>query len=284
MADQADKADKPLQQHEQVGQEYLDGARGPTLVHAFPFPAKVVFAALEDGPAWGEWLPGLQVEWTSPKPFKEGTTRTVKAGAHTIEEVFFAWEDGRRFAFRFDRTTMPIGAGVEEYALVDTDDGCELHWTLRLSPKNPLLFPLSFLVSRGMIGGFRKGLPLLQELIAKDPARFGGGAGEPPKAPEPKPEAKAPEPKPEPKAPEPKPEAKAPEPKPEPKPEAKAPEPKPEPKAAPAKEAPKAEAPAAKEPAAKAAPKKAPAKSSAAKAPAKKAPAKSPSGGKKSGS
>lgn len=280
MADQADKADKPLQQHEQVGQEYLDGARGPTLVHAFPFPAKVVFAALEDGPAWGEWLQGLQVEWTSPKPFKEGTTRTVKAGPHTIEEVFFAWEDGRRFAFRFERTTLPIGAGAEEYVLADTDDGCELHWTVRLSPKNPLLFPLSFLVSRGMISGFRKGLPLLQELIAKDPARFSGGAGEPPKAPEPKPEAKAPEPKAEPK-PEPKAEA-----KPEPKPEAKAPEPKPEPKAAPAKEEPKAEAkaPAAKAPAAKAAPKKAPAKSSAAKAPAKKAPAKGPSGGKKSGS
>ena len=38
--------------------------------------AEQAFATLEDGPAWTKWMPVITgVDWTSPKPYGEGTTR-----------------------------------------------------------------------------------------------------------------------------------------------------------------------------------------------------------------
>ena len=38
-----------------------------------------LFTVLEDGPSWSKWVPVIRhAEWTSPKPFTQGTMRTVK--------------------------------------------------------------------------------------------------------------------------------------------------------------------------------------------------------------
>ena len=105
------------------------GANTTTMVQPIDKPAEVVFRILKDGPAWKEWL-GVEVEWTSPEPFGVGTTRTVRGGGQIMEEYFLVWEKGRRMAFRFDTSTLPLAAFAEEWAIEPTGDGtCELRWT-----------------------------------------------------------------------------------------------------------------------------------------------------------
>lgn len=159
---------KALKQHKPVAEHYLEGAK-VTVAHKFPFPASAVWAALLDAEAWTEWLPITKVTWTSPQPFRDGTTRTVEVGAMVIEEYFFLWEEGRRMAFRFDKSSLPISAGVEDYEIVDVLGGCELRWTGRASA----IFPLGFLVTRQLAGGLKSGMPKLEALIAGNKARFG---------------------------------------------------------------------------------------------------------------
>lgn len=159
---------KPLRAHTAVGEEYL--AKGTVEVrHAFPFPPSAVWAALLDGEAWTQWLPITKVTWTSPKPFAVGTTRTVEVGPQVIEETFFAWDEGSRMAFRFERSSLPLSAAVEDYRVVPTAGGCELVWLGKASAP----FPLGWLINRQLAGGLRAGMPKLEALIASDPKRFG---------------------------------------------------------------------------------------------------------------
>lgn len=161
------KTPKP---HSKVDEAYLAGAKArPAAVHAFPFPASAVWAALLDARAWTEWLPISKVTWTSPQPFGVGTTRTVEIGEQIVEETFFGWEDGKRMAFRFERSTLPVSAAVEDYSVVETPGGCELRWTGRASA--PLF--LGWLITRQLTASVQAGLPKLEALIAADPKRFG---------------------------------------------------------------------------------------------------------------
>ncbi|MAB15242.1 SRPBCC family protein [Parvibaculum sp.] len=161
-----------LKQHEKVGEEFLSAdTTPPDATHRFPFPADMVWAALLDAKAWTEWLPLTGVTWTSPEPFGVGTTRIVEAGKAAIEESFYAWEEGRRMAFRFERSPLPIKAGAEDYRVVETPEGCELQWW----GKAKAIFPLGWLVTRQLRAGLKKGMPDLEALIAKDPERFKRG-------------------------------------------------------------------------------------------------------------
>lgn len=164
---------KQPKRHKQVGEEFLAAAKQqPGARHVFPFPASIVWASLLDGAAWTQWLPITKVTWTSPQPFGEGTTRTVEIGKETVEETFFAWEDGRRMAFRFEASTLPISAAVEDYTLINHEKGCELLWTGYATG----LAVIGGLVSKQLAKGIREGLPKLESLIASDPKRFGIGA------------------------------------------------------------------------------------------------------------
>ena len=159
---------KPLKPHKQVGEDYLATAKQSSAVHRFPFPPAMVWNALLDGPAWTEWLPITAVTWTSPKPFGPGTTRTVEVGEQKVEETFFAWEDGKRMAFRFERSSLPVSAAVEDYRVVPVDGGCELRWSGKASA--PLI--LGALVTGQLTKGLKDGLPKLEALIASQPDRF----------------------------------------------------------------------------------------------------------------
>lgn len=154
--------------HKQVGEEYLATAKQASAVHRFPFPPQVVWNALLDGPAWTEWLPITKVTWTSPKPFGPGTTRTVEVGDQVIEETFFAWDEGKRMAFRFERSTLPVSAAVEDYRVMPVEGGCELRWSGKASA--PLF--LGGIVTGQLTKGLVDGLPKLEALIARQPERF----------------------------------------------------------------------------------------------------------------
>jgi len=159
---------KQPKQHKDVGEAYLATAKQASAVHSFPFPPQMVWNALLDGPAWTEWLPITKVTWTSPKPFGPGTTRTVEVGAQVIEETFFAWEEGKRMAFRFERSTLPVSAAVEDYRIVPVEGGCELRWSGKASA--PLF--LGGLITGQLTKGLVDGLPKLEALITKQPERF----------------------------------------------------------------------------------------------------------------
>lgn len=159
---------KKLKQHKSVAGEYLATAKQSSVVHKFPFPAEMVWKALLDPVAWTEWLPITKVTWTSPEPFAVGTTRTVEIGPQIVEETFFIWEEGRRMAFRFERSSLPISAAVEDYEIRDVRGGCELHWTGKASA--PLF--LGAMVTGQLTKGIRDGVSKLEAIIAADPGRF----------------------------------------------------------------------------------------------------------------
>lgn len=154
--------------HKPVGEEYLAGAKQASVVHRFPFPPEMVWNALLDPVAWTEWLPITKVTWTSPKPFGTGTTRTVEIGPQIVEETFFAWDDGRRMAFRFEASTLPVSAAVEDYRVVPVEGGCEMRWSGKASA--PLF--LGGLITAQLTKGLREGMPKLEALIAANPDRF----------------------------------------------------------------------------------------------------------------
>jgi carbon monoxide dehydrogenase subunit G len=97
-----------------------------------------IFEVFEDAEAWVVWaLPIQKVEWTSPKPFGVGTTRTVSmTGGMVGDEIFIAWERGRRMAFRFTAASMPgVGAFAEDYQVTELGDRrCRVRWVMALEP------------------------------------------------------------------------------------------------------------------------------------------------------
>lgn len=129
---------------------------------------------LEDGPAWSKWALGIaDVEWTSPKPFGVGTTRTVRfTGGMEVYETFIAWDRGRELAFTFTGTTQPVWyAFGEHYVVQDNGNGtCRLTWTVAYEPRDvlakiqPLVRPLFALA-------FRTYMKRLERVAASWPAK-----------------------------------------------------------------------------------------------------------------
>ncbi len=138
-----------------VGEEFVQAGGGRTVTFDLPFSATTAFAALGDAASWKAWM-DIDVNWTSPKPFGVGTTRTVVAGGQSIDEEFFAWDEGRRMAFCFVQGGLPVRSMIENYVLEDMPGGgCQLHWTLKADG----LGPLKHLLYRLMQGAAKKGLP-----------------------------------------------------------------------------------------------------------------------------
>lgn len=148
------------------------GPNQTTLRQAIPGSADALFRCLEDGPAWKRWL-GIEVHWTSPRPFGVGTTRTVKARGNTIEEYFTAWEPGRRMAFRFERTTLPMAAFAEDYVIEATGDNtCELAWSHAYDWGGPLESLFAPLFGKVFVGQGRRALRKLAKLIETEGAAW----------------------------------------------------------------------------------------------------------------
>lgn len=79
------------------------------------------------------------IEWTSPKPYGVGTTRTVRSlkGMNVFNEEFFIWEEGRRKAFYVKKTSAPMFHSFSEDYLVEPrgDAACTFTWTVAIDPK-----------------------------------------------------------------------------------------------------------------------------------------------------
>lgn len=98
-----------------------------------------IWSALEDASAWPRWASVIKhVEWTSPKPFGVGTTRTVTmTGKMRGFEEFIAWDPPRRMSFRFNEaSTNGVRAFAERYTLEPVAPGqTRVTWVMAMAPK-----------------------------------------------------------------------------------------------------------------------------------------------------
>jgi len=130
-------------------------------IHATP---EEIFDVFEDAHAWTVWAPPItNVEWTSPKPYGVGTTRTVSMmGGLVGYEEFIAWERGKRMAFCFvGASRNNISAFAEDYRVTELGTGkTRVEWTMAMEPVGlgkwtmPLFAPLMRVGLQWMLGRF----------------------------------------------------------------------------------------------------------------------------------
>ena len=150
-----------------VGLDFLEQARNlckaEEIVKASP---TTIFRVFEDAHAWTVWaLPIQQVEWTSPKPYKVGTTRTVHMmGGMRAYEEFIAWDPGKRMAFTFVGCNKDVTEKfLEDYRVTDLGDGsCRVEWYMAIETRGPsrhmmwLTRPIMQMANQHMLRKFRQ--------------------------------------------------------------------------------------------------------------------------------
>ncbi len=136
-----------MREYEKVDASFLQTAPVVfTVERTIPCSAAALFRSFEDPAAWKGWL-DLDVEWTCEKPYGVGATRTIGLNGNVADETFFAWEQDRRIAFRFDRSSLPtLQAFAEDYVVTPVDaNSCRFAWTVAATPRS-LLRLLSFAI------------------------------------------------------------------------------------------------------------------------------------------
>ena len=116
-----------------------------------PCTPTALFAVLEDPASWPRWAPGIaRVDWTSPRPYGQGTTRTVTFwGGTQVFETFTEWVPGELMSFTFTGTTQEVWKSFgERYVVTPSATGCRLTWTVSYEPAggfgrvHPLIAPM----------------------------------------------------------------------------------------------------------------------------------------------
>ncbi len=129
----------PYFKTEPFGLEYFDNAP-VTYVNEveLDMTPTQLFDVFEDAKSWPVWAKGIaKVDWTSPRPFNVGTTRTVTfIGGMEVYETFTAWESGKEMAFCFTGTTQEVWKQFgEHYSVEDLGEGrCKLRWVVAYEP------------------------------------------------------------------------------------------------------------------------------------------------------
>lgn len=116
-------------------------------------PASAVWSELTgDTPL--DWLPGLKLRWTSPRPLGAGATRSLDMfGRIKGEEFFYKWDEGRAFAFYVRELNVAAARSfAEHYEVEPLGDGrCVFTWKIAIDP-----------VPAARLGG-----PIVRTVVAK---------------------------------------------------------------------------------------------------------------------
>ncbi len=128
-----------------AGEDFLARATARSVAEReMAVSAEQLFSTLEDADSWGQFFPVIRrVEWTSPRPFGTGTTRTVTlVGGVKLDEVFWTWEPGRRMGFAITASsTRALKGLVETYDITPlADQRCVLRWQMAMELNGPLRF------------------------------------------------------------------------------------------------------------------------------------------------
>ena len=102
-------------------------------------PAQVVWEDLvADDPMSSYCRIISRIDWTSPRPFSAGTTRTVRVlgGLFVFDESYVRWEEGRRKVFVGVRSNLPLTRRFAEDYLVEPmgADRSRFTWTAVWEP------------------------------------------------------------------------------------------------------------------------------------------------------
>ena len=119
--------------------DFLDSAPRRWVVKAhLNAPRAAVWDAFVDPGTWCHWFPDvLEASYPgSAPPHGVGTRRFSHVGRQYYEETMLAWDEGIRWAYRIDRTTLPVSsAHVECTEFEDDGTGTLLRWTLAAKPR-----------------------------------------------------------------------------------------------------------------------------------------------------
>lgn len=151
-----------------VSLEDLKSATSPitnqVTVNATP---ETIFRVFEDPDSWPKWVDAIDhVEWTSPKPYGAGTTRTVTLSGVVAEESFILWDHGKRMTFYFTAISVPFAKSFcEDYRLESVNEKQTIiHHTLLFKP-NLLTKLISPVLKPSMKKTFRKALLGLSDYL-----------------------------------------------------------------------------------------------------------------------
>lgn len=110
-----------------------------------PVAAEQVWAAFSADDALVSFSRSITgAEWTSPRPFGVGTTRTVTIGhgAASLRERFYRWDEESRMTFTVDAANRPgFRRFAEDVALEPIAGGTRFTWTFAVEPA-PRLAPV----------------------------------------------------------------------------------------------------------------------------------------------
>jgi hypothetical protein len=128
-----------------AGEDLLERAKASSVTEReMAVSAEALFSALEEGKTWSAFFPVIRhVEWTSPRPFGKGTTRSVTlVGGVRLEEVFWTWEPGRSMGFAITAASNRSLKGlVETYEITPLgDQRCKLRWRMGIELNGPMRF------------------------------------------------------------------------------------------------------------------------------------------------
>ena len=110
--------------------------------HIYRFPVELdvpperVWESLTSDRALADW-PGLNIKlsWLSPRPFGLGTKRQVvmPGGLMTVNEHFFIWDEGKRYAFYVETADRGmLRRFAEDYQVEKTATGSRFTWTVAI--------------------------------------------------------------------------------------------------------------------------------------------------------
>jgi hypothetical protein len=123
---------------------------------------KDVTETLSGDDIWTRWAAALEkIEWTTPRPFAEGSRRTVHlVGKQVVREIFFHWEEDQRISFYVEEGTLAnIEAFAEDYIIEPIDDQhTRLTWkmAIELTGVAGLFAPVLSVVIKMVLKGWLK--------------------------------------------------------------------------------------------------------------------------------
>ncbi len=120
-----------------VGMDFLERAPRIYVVECdVALPRKQVWRAFIEAPSWPAWFPGVRsASYHGDPPYGVGTIRVADVSGFLMEETMLAWDEGRRWAYRIDRSTAPLArAQLECTEREDRGTGTRVRWTLATEP------------------------------------------------------------------------------------------------------------------------------------------------------
>ncbi len=121
---------------------------------------EVLFETLRGDTVWTEWAGVIQnVNWTSPKPYAQNSTRDVTiTGNMLVRELFFHWEENERVAFYVTESTIPgLTSFAEDYVVERLGPNeTRLTWTIAIENTGVMRYlnPLTKLIMKPIFDGW----------------------------------------------------------------------------------------------------------------------------------